>query len=138
MSNQDQVKLFQLRQLVTTFCDSVTCSYRSIINISSATRFRWLQRADSTKGDTHTWGVRDIYIGPACVSHCSGHGNCDYPRCICDLGYAGPDCSRVVIANPVSHLLCPLRSIAAHRDHFVPHLSVCVSVRWSHFLGSHA
>ena len=42
--------------------------------------------------------------------------------------------------------LCRLQSIAAHRDNFVRHLSVClcfcqslsVSVRQSHFLGSHA
>ena len=39
-------------------------------------------------------------------------------------------------------LLCGLQSIAAHSDHFVRRLpvrlSVCVSVRYSHFLGSHA
>ena len=34
----------------------------------------------------------------------------------------------------LKYFLCRLRSIAAHRNHFVRHLSVCLSVCWS---GSH-
>ena len=39
---------------------------------------------------------------------------------------------------PLPLFLCRLESIAAHRDHFVCHLSVHLSVCLSHFLGSYA
>ncbi|KAK3103287.1 hypothetical protein FSP39_018199 [Pinctada imbricata] len=68
--------------------------------VSRATRFRWFQRADGGNGDTHTWGLRNVYIGPSCTSLCNGHGTCEYPQCLCDPGYTGTDCGRLVMANP--------------------------------------
>lgn len=59
----------------------------------SATRFRWQQDpVDSPSVSGHEWAIRDVYIGPSCLDHCSGHGYCEYPRCVCDEGYEGSNC----------------------------------------------
>nr|XP_026690434.1 reelin [Ciona intestinalis] len=52
-------------------------------------RFRWTQRIENEPLD---WAIHNVYIGPNCVKHCSGHGVCTYnssnqPQCICDSGY---------------------------------------------------
>ncbi|KAJ8301142.1 hypothetical protein KUTeg_020129 [Tegillarca granosa] len=70
--------------------------------VSSATRFRWEQRPDGGDGTTHKWGIRDVYIGPPCSQHCSGHGNCNYPQCFCDDGYRGVGCQSIYNPNPTS------------------------------------
>lgn len=67
---------------------------------SSGTRFRWSQRANGDIG--HTWGIRNVFIGPACQGHCNGQGQCLIDRCKCDSGYTGSDCRIVVRQNPVS------------------------------------
>lgn len=41
---------------------------------------------------TPNWAVDDVYIGVACKDFCSGHGQCDYPLCICDTGHEGDRC----------------------------------------------
>ena len=28
-----------------------------------------------------------------CIADCNGHGKCKDGKCICDVGYSGPDCS---------------------------------------------
>ncbi|CAK8675621.1 unnamed protein product [Clavelina lepadiformis] len=42
------------------------------------------------------WALDHIYIGPACPGACSGHGDCvagaTENHCMCDDGYAGPNC----------------------------------------------
>lgn len=53
------------------------------------------------------WGLDRIFVGPACPDACSGHGDCvgltqndlfrvgetnHIRNCLCDLGYAQPNC----------------------------------------------
>ena len=50
------------------------------------------------------FGVRGVYIGPACDSLCGGHGDCDilhYPACTCDEGYYDDNCYPWRVKNPV-------------------------------------
>lgn len=54
---------------------------------SSAARFRFFQQHSDIQ-----WGVENLYIGPACGSHCGGHGDCLDQRCLCDPGFTGPNC----------------------------------------------
>uniref|UniRef100_A0A3Q3J4K3 Reelin n=1 Tax=Monopterus albus TaxID=43700 RepID=A0A3Q3J4K3_MONAL len=54
---------------------------------NSAVRFRFYQQHSDIK-----WGVENLYIGPACDSHCGGHGDCLDRRCLCDPGFTGPNC----------------------------------------------
>uniref|UniRef100_H3DF31 Reelin n=1 Tax=Tetraodon nigroviridis TaxID=99883 RepID=H3DF31_TETNG len=54
---------------------------------SSAVRFRFYQQHSDIQ-----WGVENFYIGPACESHCGGHGDCLDQRCLCDPGFTGPNC----------------------------------------------
>ncbi|MBN3305955.1 RELN protein, partial [Amia calva] len=50
-------------------------------------RFRFYQQHSDTQ-----WAIDNFYIGPACPTHCSGHGDCLDQRCLCDPGYSGPQC----------------------------------------------
>lgn len=50
-------------------------------------RFRFYQQHSDIQ-----WGVENFYIGPACDSHCGGHGDCLDQRCLCDPGFTGPNC----------------------------------------------
>ncbi|XP_021361182.1 reelin-like [Mizuhopecten yessoensis] len=68
--------------------------------VSSGTRLRWTQKADRSEGDTHMWGVRQLYVGPPCEHHCSGRGTCNTPQCSCDSGYGNTDCSHLYSVNP--------------------------------------
>lgn len=46
-----------------------------------------------------------MYIGPACVELCGGHGNCNpesYPSCLCDDGRKGDNCYPWKVENLVS------------------------------------
>lgn len=52
-----------------------------------AVRFRFYQEHADTQ-----WAVGNIYIGPACVNHCGGHGDCIDQHCLCDPGFAGQNC----------------------------------------------
>ncbi|XP_064807239.1 reelin-like isoform X2 [Oncorhynchus masou masou] len=53
----------------------------------TAVRFRFYQQHSDTQ-----WAVENFYIGPACDSHCGGHGECLDQRCICEPGFTGPSC----------------------------------------------
>ncbi|XP_023234060.1 reelin-like, partial [Centruroides sculpturatus] len=62
------------------------------------TRFHWNQEATQELSVSHNWGIKDIYIGPACKYNCFGHGSCYKFQCKCDKGYSGEYC-RNVTAN---------------------------------------
>lgn len=47
------------------------------------------------------WALDDVFLGPACTALCGGRGRCDYPHCVCDLGFSGDAC-QFGPANPVS------------------------------------
>ncbi|VDI77295.1 reelin [Mytilus galloprovincialis] len=68
--------------------------------VSRGTRFRWTQKADRGSDNTHSWGLRNVFIGPACPGHCNGRGLCVIDRCDCDQGYTGSDCSILTDNNP--------------------------------------
>ncbi|XP_077424138.1 reelin isoform X2 [Vanacampus margaritifer] len=53
----------------------------------TSVRFRFYQQHSDVQ-----WGVENFYIGPACESHCGGHGDCLDQRCLCDPGFTGPNC----------------------------------------------
>lgn len=55
-------------------------------------RFRWFQRYDPLVPYTPQWALDDVYIGPPCPDFCNGHGDCQYPLCVCDAGYSGDAC----------------------------------------------
>ncbi|XP_071817155.1 reelin-like isoform X2 [Apostichopus japonicus] len=55
-------------------------------------RFRWFQRYDPLVPYTPQWALDDVYIGPPCPEFCNGHGDCQYPLCVCDAGYSGDAC----------------------------------------------
>ena len=52
-------------------------------------QFRWVS---DDQVDTGRWSVKDVYVGPMCPSHCSGHGHCVTGQCQCDDGYRGFSC----------------------------------------------
>ena len=31
-------------------------------------------------------------LDKTCIADCNGHGRCKDGKCICDVGYSGPDC----------------------------------------------
>lgn len=63
--------------------------------ISKWTRFRWNQELTQELSVSHKWGIKDIYIGPACQHNCFGHGICYKLQCKCDKGYSGEYCGNV-------------------------------------------
>lgn len=65
-----------------TLVVGITCGL-----FSSAVRFRFYQQHSDIQ-----WAVENFYIGPACDSHCGGHGDCLDQRCLCDPGFTGPNC----------------------------------------------
>ncbi|KAJ8046874.1 Reelin [Holothuria leucospilota] len=70
---------------------------RIVITLPSKTtqrkvRFRWFQQYDPLAGTTPQWAIDDVYIGPPCPDHCNGHGDCQFPDCVCDDGYSGAAC----------------------------------------------
>ncbi|XP_060574508.1 reelin-like isoform X2 [Ruditapes philippinarum] len=73
------------------------------MTISNSTRFRWQQRPVDDEHSVVDFGLRDIYIGPACEDLCNGHGVCrpnNYPACVCDDGHHGRNCYPWKVNNP--------------------------------------
>ena len=63
------------------------------LHLCRGTRFRWIQvTPDSARVAAWQWGIRQVYIGPACSDMCSGQGFCQYPTCHCDKGFYGESC----------------------------------------------
>lgn len=74
--------------------------YSYLFGLCSSIRFRWYQGFFSSGSAPPTWALDNIYIGPQCQDMCNGHGACvGGSHCICDPGYAGPDCSVPEIPN---------------------------------------
>lgn len=57
--------------------------------LSSNVRFRWVE--SGVQGSVPlSWAVDNVYIGPACIYNCGGHGQCmNGDTCECDEGYEG-------------------------------------------------
>eukprot|EP00058_Branchiostoma_floridae_P011776 XP_002597264.1 hypothetical protein BRAFLDRAFT_66399 [Branchiostoma floridae] len=55
-------------------------------------RFRWLQQIESNAA-APVFAIDDVYVGPACLDMCSGHGTCSSQQCTCQPGYSGPTCT---------------------------------------------
>ena len=55
---------------------------------------RWVYLRSESVYPVIGFEIKDLYIGPACPSHCSGHGRCTPgPLCICYSDFNGDDCS---------------------------------------------
>ncbi|XP_064117876.1 LOW QUALITY PROTEIN: reelin-like [Macrobrachium nipponense] len=63
--------------------------------ICGPVRFRWIQGHYQGKEKAVPWGIDNVYIGPSCPHHCSGHGYCvNGDRCFCDDRFEGQvDCA---------------------------------------------
>ncbi|XP_005995356.1 reelin isoform X2 [Latimeria chalumnae] len=55
--------------------------------VGNPVRFRFYQKYSNVQ-----WAIDNFYIGPACPDNCGGHGDCLKQQCICDPGFAGPNC----------------------------------------------
>lgn len=74
--------------------------HSSLFGLCSSIRFRWYQGFFSSGSAPPTWALDNVYIGPQCQDMCNGHGACvGGSHCVCDPGYAGPDCSVPEIPN---------------------------------------
>uniref|UniRef100_A0A0B7ACI1 Reelin n=1 Tax=Arion vulgaris TaxID=1028688 RepID=A0A0B7ACI1_9EUPU len=71
--------------------------------VSNGTRFRWQQLPDGMPR-SQDWALGDIYIGPACLNYCSGHGYCFLKECVCDEGYGGDNCHLTNTDNVIKQL----------------------------------
>ncbi|KAG7169873.1 Reelin-like, partial [Homarus americanus] len=70
------------------------------LRICGVARFRWWQGYYRARESSATWGVDNVYIGPACVHHCGGHGYClNGVHCVCDDGYDGDESCRLTKEN---------------------------------------
>lgn len=68
------------------------CQIVPFFHLTRKIRFRWFQRYDPLVPYTPQWALDDVYIGPPCPDFCNGHGDCQYPLCVCDAGYSGDAC----------------------------------------------
>ncbi|XP_050716652.1 reelin-like isoform X2 [Eriocheir sinensis] len=60
------------------------------LQICGRVRFRWWQGKYGPREASEPWAVDDVYVGPACLHHCGGHGLClNGDVCLCDDGYGG-------------------------------------------------
>ncbi|KAJ6666292.1 hypothetical protein lerEdw1_000564 [Lerista edwardsae] len=55
--------------------------------VGNPVRFRFYQKYSDMQ-----WAIDNFYLGPGCVDHCRGHGDCLKEQCICDPGFSGPNC----------------------------------------------
>ena len=69
----------------------------------SNVRFRWSESTDPSSSSALSWALNNVYIGPACIYHCSGHGHCiNGDTCICDEGYDGESVCLPLDSNPAT------------------------------------
>ncbi|KAK8377791.1 hypothetical protein O3P69_014024 [Scylla paramamosain] len=62
----------------------------SDLQICGRVRFRWWQGQYGSRDSSEPWAVDNVYIGPACIHHCGGHGSCiNGDMCVCDEGFSG-------------------------------------------------
>ncbi|KAB7504617.1 Reelin [Armadillidium nasatum] len=67
-------------------------------SICGNVRFRWWQGFYHSKEISEEWALDNVYIGPSCKYHCTGHGYCiNGDSCDCDEGYdEGEFCYNVI------------------------------------------
>ncbi|KAG0709950.1 Reelin [Chionoecetes opilio] len=62
----------------------------SDLKICGRVRFRWWQGHYGPRESSEPWALDKVYVGPACVHHCGGHGSClNGDVCLCDEGFSG-------------------------------------------------
>ncbi|KAJ7329566.1 hypothetical protein JRQ81_015740, partial [Phrynocephalus forsythii] len=55
--------------------------------VGNPVRFRFYQKYSDMQ-----WAIDNFYLGPGCIDHCRGHGDCLKEQCICDPGFSGSNC----------------------------------------------
>ncbi|KAF2351370.1 Sialidase [Trinorchestia longiramus] len=77
----------------------------SNLQICGNVRFRWIELGDPSMPSL-VWALDNIYLGPACIYHCGGHGLCiNGDTCLCDEGYDEDASCLSLSGNPSSFRL---------------------------------
>ncbi|KAF2351371.1 EGF-like domain, partial [Trinorchestia longiramus] len=77
----------------------------SNLQICGNVRFRWIELGDPSMPSL-VWALDNIYLGPACIYHCGGHGLCiNGDTCLCDEGYDEDASCLPLSGNPSSFRL---------------------------------